>query len=143
MTRRRVVLGVVAAVILIALPLLASSCARAREAADAASQEFRMRISRGEYDEIVRSAAPEFQAATTVGDFAKGMESLKERLGAWQFSEEPVWKVLAGFRAQTVTLIYHSHFERGAATEEFVWRVRQGRPILAGYHVNSAAQVAR
>ena len=102
-----------------------------------------MRISRGEYDEIVRSAAPEFQAATTVVDFAKGMESLKERLGAWQFSEEPVWKVLAGFRAQTVTLIYNSHFERGAATEEFVWRVRQGRPILAGYHVNSAAQVAR
>ena len=143
MTRRRKILLVVAAVIVVVIPLIASSCARAREAADAASLEFRMRISRGAYDEIVRSADPEFQTATTASDFAKAMESLKERLGAWQSSEEPAWKVLAGTRAQTVTLIYNSHFERGTATEEFVWRVRQGRPSLAGYHVKSSAQIAQ
>jgi len=143
MTRRRKALGVVAAVIVVAIPLIASSCARAREAADAASLEFRMRISRSAYDEIVESAAPEFQAATTASDFAKAMESLKERLGAWQSSEEPAWKVLAGIRAQTVTLVYNSHFERGTATEEFVWRMRQGRPALAGYHVKSSAQIAQ
>jgi hypothetical protein len=143
MTRRRMALGVVAAVIVVAIPLLASSCASAREVADAASLEFRMRISRSAYDEIVRSAAPEFQAATTASDFAKTMESLKERLGAWQSSEEPAWKVLAGISAQTVTLVYNSHFERGTATEEFVWRVRQGRSALAGYHVKSSAQIAQ
>ena len=142
-TRKRMVLLAVTAVIVVAIPLIASSCDRAREAADSASLEFRMRISRGAYGEIVRSAAPEFQAATTAPDFAKTMESLKERLGAWQSSEEPAWKVLAGISGQTVTVIYNSRFERGTATEEFVWRVRQGRPALAGYHVKSSAQIAQ
>jgi len=40
-------------------------------------------------------------------------------------------------------LVYDSRFERGRATEEFVWRVRQGRPQLAGYHVKSYALVAQ
>ena len=137
------VLGVAAAVIVVTIPFVATSCARAREAADAASQEFRMRIARGEYDEIVRAATPEFQTATTAVDFAKAMEDVKQRLGAWQSSDEPAWKVLAGIRAQTVTLVYNSHFERGTVIEEFVWRVRQGRPALAGYHVKSSAQVAQ
>ena len=139
MTRRRKVLGVVAAVVVVAIPLIASSCGRAREAAEAASQEFRTRITRGAYGEIVRSATPEFQHVTTEVDFAAAMEGVKARLGVWQSSEEPTWKVLAGTGGQTVTLVYNSQFERGTATEEFVWRVRQGRPQLAGYHVKSHA----
>jgi hypothetical protein len=137
------VLGVVAAVIVVAIPLVASSCARAREAADAASQEFRMRMTSGAYGEIVRGATPEFRKATTELDFAKAMDGVKERLGAWQSSEAPTWKVFAGTSGQTVTLVYNSHFERGMATEEFVWRVQKGRPALAGYHVKSSALAAQ
>jgi len=143
MTRQRMVLGVVAAVIVVAIPLVASSCARAREAAEAASGEFRMRMTSGAYGEIVRTATPEFRTTTTELDFAQAMESVKERLGVWQSSEQPTWKVLAGPTGQTVTLVYNSHFERGTATEEFVWRVRQGRPALAGYHVKSSALEAQ
>ena len=143
MTRPRLVLAVVAAVIVVAIPLVASSCARAREAAEAASQEFRMRMTSGAYGEIVRAATPEFQNATTEAEFAKAMEGVKARLGVWQSSEAPTWKVFAGTSGQTVTLVYNSHFERGTATEEFVWRVQQGRPALAGYHVKSSARVAQ
>ena len=137
------VLLVVAAIIVVAIPLIASSCARARDAAEAASQEFRTRMSSGAYGEIVRSAAPEFRNATTELDFAKAMESVTTRLGAWRSSEEPTWKVYASPSGQTVTLVYTSHFERGTATEEFVWRVQQGRSALAGYHVKSPALIAR
>ena len=137
------VLGIVAAGIVVAIPLVASSCARAREAADAASQEFRMRITSGAYGEIVRAATPEFRNATTELEFAKAMDALKEGLGAWQSSEAPTWKVFAGASGQTVTLVYNSRFERGMATEEFVWRVQKGRPALAGYHVKSSAHSAQ
>ena len=57
------------------------------------------------------------------------MEGVKERLGVWQSSDEPTWKVFAGTSGQTVTLVYTSHFERGTATEEFVWRVQRGRLV--------------
>lgn len=137
------VLGVVAAVIVVTIPFLASSCERAREAAERASQELRMRIAGGAYGEIIRSATPEFQRVTTELEFAKAMDSVKERLGAWQSSEAPTWKVFAGPTGQTVTLVYSSYFERGTATEEFVWRVERGRPALAGYHVKSSALVAQ
>jgi len=143
MSRRRLIMGVVAAVLVVAIPIVATSCERARDAAEVASQEFRMRLARGAYAEIVQSATPEFRSSTTESAFAKAMEDVKERLGGWQSSEEPTWRVLAGTRGQTVTLVYDSRFERGKAIEEFVWRVERGRPILGGYHVKSYAAVAQ
>ena len=137
------VLGVVAAVIVVAIPLVARSCERARDAAEAASLEFRMRMARGAYGEIFQSATLEFRSSTTELDFAKAMEGVKERLGVWQWSGEPIWKVFAGTSGQTVTLVYSSHFERGTATEDFVWRVQHGQPALAGYHVTSSTLVAQ
>jgi hypothetical protein len=136
-TRSRIVLGAVAAIIVVTIPLVASSCATARDAAEAASREFRARMAGAAYGEIVRSATPAFQKTTTEADFSKAMAAVRERLGVWQSSEEPTWKVFAGFSGQTVTLVYNSYFERGTATEEFVWRVQKGRPALDGYHVKS------
>lgn len=132
--------GTVAALIVVAIPFVASSCERARDAAEGASQEFRMRMARGAYGEIVQSATPDFRSSTKEPDFAKAMEGVKERFGVWQSSDEPTWKVFAGTSGQTVTLVYTSHFERGTATEEFVWRVQRGRPALAGYHVKSSTK---
>ena len=141
--KRRIVLGVAGVIFIVVIPLVAMSCSRAREAAEAASQEFRARITSGAYREIIQSAAPEFQNATTELAFATAMEGVKQRLGPWQSSEVPTWKVFAGTSGPTVTLTYNSHFERGTAIEEFVWRVQQGRPALAGYHVKSSALVAQ
>ena len=141
--KRRIFLGVVGVIFIVGIPLVAMSCSRAREAAEAASQEFRSRMTSGAYKEIIQAAGPEFQTSTTELDFTKAMEGVKQRLGRWQSSEAPTWKVFAGTSGQTVTLVYNSHFERGAAIEEFVWRVQRGRPALAGYHVKSSALVAQ
>ena len=141
--RRRIFLGVAGVIFIVVIPLVAMSCSRTREAAEAASQEFRARMTSGAYIEIIQSAAPEFQNATTELDFGKAMEGVKQRLGRWQSSEAPTWRVFVGISGQTVTLVYNSHFERGVAIEEFVWRVQQGRPALAGYHVKSSALVAQ
>jgi hypothetical protein len=142
-TRSRIVLGAVAAIIVVTIPLIASSCATARDAAEAATREFRARMAGRSYGEIVKSATPAFQKATTEADFSNAMTAVRERLGVWQSSEEPTWKVFAGVSAQTVTLVYSSYFERGTATEEFVWRVQAGRPALDGYHVKSSKLVAQ
>jgi len=142
-TRSRIVLGAVAAIIVVTIPLVASSCSTARDAAEAATREFRVRMAAEAYGEIVRSATPALQKATTEIDFSNAMVAVRERLGVWQSSDEPTWKVFAGIRGQTVTLVYNSYFERGTATEEFVWRVQEGRPALDGYHVKSARLVAR
>ncbi len=71
------------------------------------------------------------------------MQGLSRKLGAWQSSKEPAWKVFVGTSGRTVTLQYGSQFERAPATEEFVWRVgSEGTPVLLGYNVSSRALVA-
>jgi hypothetical protein len=139
MTKKRLGFGAVAVSIVLLIPLAANSCAAARDSAEVATDQFRMRLGRAAYGEIVQSAAPEFRRATTEQEFGKAMDGVKEQLGVWQWSEAPAWRVLAGWTMRTVTLVYTSHFERGTATEEFVWRVEKGVPALAGYHVKSAA----
>ena len=137
------VFGTVAAVIIVAIPLAARSCEQARDTAVEATQEFRTRIGSRAYDTIVGAAAPEFQKSAAEGDFAKAMDAIRERLGLWQSSETPTSQVFASTSGPTVTLVYMSHFERGTATEEFVWRIRGGKPALAGYRVKSSALAAR
>lgn len=136
--RRKILLGVAGAIFVVIIPLVAMSCATARETAELASQEFHSRITARAYGAIVQAAAPEFQGTTTEAAFAGGMEVLHQQLGAWQSSEAPTWHVFGGLSERTVTLVYNSHFEHGAATEEFVWRIRHGQPLLAGYHVKTA-----
>ena len=140
--QRRIGLGVAGGIFVVIIPLLAMSCSRARDVAESASQQFRVQMTSGAYHEIMQSAASDFQNATSELDFAKAMDGVKQRLGAWQSAEAPAAKVFPGTGGQTVTLVYTSHFERGIAVEEFVWRIERGRPALAGYRVKTAGVVA-
>jgi hypothetical protein len=115
---------------------------KARQAAEAATTEFRAQCSRSAFDEIYAASAPELWTAATKDDFLKLMNAVKRKLGAWQSSTPTGWKMMAGTKGRTVTLGFQSAFEKGAATEEFIWRVKDGKAALAGYHINSLALLA-
>jgi hypothetical protein len=121
----------------LALSVLADGCAKSRETAEMGTQAFRRRAANGEFTSIYREAALEFQKSTTEADFAKLMDGIGRKLGAWQSSKPPAWKVFSGMGGRTVTFGYASQFEKGPANEEFIWRIQGGRAILAGYHINS------
>ena len=40
-------------------------------------------------------------------------------------------------------LTYQSQFAKGAASEQFVWRMENGGAALLGYHVNSPLLMAQ
>jgi hypothetical protein len=119
------------------MSVLADGCAKSREAAETGTQAFRRRAANGEFSGIFREAAPEFQKSTTEADFANLMEGIGRKLGAWQSSKPPAWKVFSGTGGRTVTFGYASQFEKGPANEEFIWRIQGDRAILVGYHINS------
>jgi len=121
----------------LALSVLAEGCTKSRETAEAGTQTFRRRAANSEFTSIYRAAAPEFQQSTTEAAFAKLMEGIGRRLGAWQSSKPPAWKVFSGTGGRTVTFGYASQFEKGPANEEFIWRIQGDRAILVGYHINS------
>ena len=123
----------------VVLSLLGGCSAKARQAAEAATRDFRAQYARGAFAGVYKGAAPDLHSAVTEGDFVKLLEGVNRKLGAWQSSKSPGWRVFTGTGGQTVTLRYESEFEKGAATEEFLWRIQGGGASLVGYHVNSPA----
>jgi hypothetical protein len=126
----------------VALSLLGHGCGKSRETAETGTQTFRKRAARGEFASIYGEAAPEFKKSATDVQFAKLMEGIGRKLGAWQSSNTPAWRVFSGTGGRTVTLRYASQFQNGGANEEFIWRIQGDRAILVAYHINSPSFLA-
>jgi hypothetical protein len=121
----------------IAIASLVGCGAKSREAAQAATEKFRTRVIRGAYAEIYRQTTPEFRASATEEQFEKAMKAIDKKLGRFQSAPPPGWRVNVGTGGKTVFLVYKSQFEKGGATEEFVWKPADAEPKLTGYHINS------
>jgi hypothetical protein len=121
----------------LAIACLVGCGGKSREAAQAATEKFRARVMVGEYAQIYAQAEPEFRASATEEQFEKLMKAVDRKLGRWQAAGEPAWRVNIGTGGRTVLLGYKSEFEKGSASEEFVWRVKDPAPTLVGYHINS------
>jgi hypothetical protein len=126
----------------LAIGLLVGCGGKSREAAQAATEKFRARVMVGEYAQIYGQAEPEFRASATEAQFEKLMKAVERKLGRWQAAAEPAWRVNIGTGGRTVFLGYKSEFEKGSASEEFIWRVKDPAPTLVGYHINSPAFLA-
>jgi hypothetical protein len=136
--KRTMHLGIVATLI----SLLVGGCAESRGAAEAGTREFRVRCARAEFSRIYKEAAPEFRNKVAEADFTKLLEAVREKLGTWQSSKPPAWTAFSGTGGRRMTLKYDSQVEKGAAVEEFVWRIQDGRGILLGYQINSPVFLA-
>jgi hypothetical protein len=120
----------------IASALLVAACGGTGEAKHGVA-EFRSRAAQKSYGEIYRTAGAELRKGATEEQFERFMTTLDRRLGTWQSAAEPAWNVTRGTGGHLVRLTYQSQFAKGAASEQFVWRMENGGPALLGYHVNS------
>ncbi len=125
------------------LLLLMGGCGNSRKIAEAGTREFRQRTASGQFAAIYEEAAPELRKATSEANWMKLMAMIRLKLGAWQSSQAPAWRASIGTAGRTVSLGYSSKFEKGDAREELLWRIKDGHPILLGYHVNSQVFLAK
>ena len=126
----------------IASALLVAACGGTDEAKHGVA-EFRSRVAQTSYGEIYRTAGAELRQGATEEQFERFMTTLDRRLGAWQSAAEPAWNVTRGTGGHLVRLTYPSQFAKGAASEQFVWRLETGGPALLGSHVNSPLLMAQ
>jgi hypothetical protein len=126
----------------IASALLVAACGGTDEAKHGVA-EFRSRAAQKSYGEIYRTAGAELRQTATEEQFERFMTTLDRRLGTWQSAAEPAWNVTRGTGGHLVRLTYQSQFAKGAASEQFVWRMQTGGPALLGYHVNSPLLIAQ
>jgi hypothetical protein len=125
--------------LLTALSLALAGCSAGQDkaAAEAGVQSFREMLGAGRYAEIYRAAGHEFRQTGSEESAVRFLQSVRERLGAVRSANQTGWRVNYGNGGSVTVLNYATEFERGRGTEEFVYRVDGGQPVLIGYHVNS------
>jgi hypothetical protein len=69
------------------------------------------------------------------------LAAVDRKLGAVKDAEKNGWNVNFQTSGTFVTLGFKTQFEHGRGVETFVYRIADGRALLAGYHINSNALI--
>jgi len=127
-------------VFLIAALLLAiSSCSftKGKGLGEAAVAQFHEQYNSGQFYEIYNQADEDFKKSGTEANFVEMLEALRRKLGTVKQSTQTGWNVNATPMGTMVTLGYAVEFSEGKGTEQFVFRVSDGKALLYNYNVNS------
>ena len=120
------------------LPLLAACGASEKVAAAEQGVEDFRRLSAGKrWGEIYDGASPELKQQATRDDFVAMLRDIDTKLGAVTNGRRVGYNVNIGSGGSLVAMSYETAFERGKATEEFVYLVRDDKAALAGYSVKA------
>jgi Protein of unknown function (DUF3887) len=107
--------------------------------AEDAISSFHADLNAGNFDTIYDRSASDMKAATSKDKFAKILNAVHSKLGLFKSGKSDGWNDNVTTGGHFVTISYQASYERGAAAENFVYRVEGPQAVLAGYHINSDA----
>ena len=108
-------------------------------AAENAISSFHSDLNAGNFDKIYDGASSELKAAATKEKFSQILNAVHSKLGTFKSGKSTGWNDNVTTSGHFVTISYEATYEKGAAAEDFVYRVIGDRAALVGYHVNSDA----
>lgn len=89
------------------------------------------------------AAAPAFQKEISLETWNELHAMLHEKLGAWKSGDQTGVNVATDNGHETLKISFSSKFEKGEATEEFVFDYNGEKPLLLGYNVKSSALIEK
>jgi len=126
------------AILLIAAAALAGcSMGQDMTVTDSAVADFHAKLNAGQFKVITDAAGPEIKNGS--GDFTNLLEKLHTKLGTFRSTARQGFNDNINNGDHTFTATYASVYSSGPATENFLYRLNSGKPVLIGYHVESAA----
>jgi hypothetical protein len=129
--------------LLLAPFLILAGCSTGAEvpAAERAAASFHAQLDSGRFTAIYAESSDEMKRTTSPQDLVRLLEAVHARLGRFRGGRTASWNDSRTSAGRFITLDYAASYERGAAEENFVFRIDDGRAALAGYHVDSKALV--
>lgn len=103
--------------------------------------KFHAALDASKFESLYDDGAQDLKAAATKQDFVRLIDAVHRKLGNVVKSEKTSWNVNYDTSGTFVTLVYATDFARGPATAQFVYRLENNHPLLAGYHINSNALI--
>jgi hypothetical protein len=110
-------------------------------AAERGVAAFHAALDSGRYGAIYAASSDEMKRPTSAEDLTRLLAAVHGRLGRLRAGSTRSWNDSRTTSGRFVTIDYAATYERGAAEENFVFRIDDGRAALAGYHVDSRALV--
>jgi hypothetical protein len=126
---------------LLAAALAVTGCSMGQDltTSDKAVADFHAKLNAGKFKAITDAAGPEMKSGNT--DFAALVEAIHTKLGTFKSTSRQGFNDNYNNGDHLLTATYASVYSSGPATENFVYRLNSGKPVLIGYHVESAALV--
>lgn len=124
-----------------ALALSACSLGKDIPAAAAAATHFHQQLDAGKFAETWQDAAPDLRGATPRDKWLALLDAVHRKLGKFRSAKTVGTNDNINTSAHFIVLNQQAQYEHGAAQEEFVFRITDGKAALAGYHVNSDALI--
>jgi hypothetical protein len=103
---------------------------------DSAVADFHAKLNGGQFKAIADASGPEIKNGST--DFGGLIEAIHTKLGTFKSTTRSGFNDNINNGDHTFTTSYASVYSSGPATENFVYRLNSGKPVLIGYHVESA-----
>jgi hypothetical protein len=126
-----------------AVTLAGCSMSADTKLAEKAVPRFHEMLDAGQFEAIYEAASEDLRKATRQDSFVALLEAIHRKLGATKSSAERTWNVNYHTSGTFVTLEYSTAYAEGDAAEQFVYRLQDGKALLAGYHINSNALILK
>ena len=110
-----------------------------QKTAERAVEVFLSRLSNERYEEIYDDTAEEFRKTAAKSDSIAVMKRTHQQFGAYVRASRTDAKVMMAVPRQ-VWLAYKTTYEKGDATEEFLWMVNFEQVKLASYRVSPSCE---
>ncbi|HVO38199.1 MAG TPA: DUF4019 domain-containing protein [Spirochaetia bacterium] len=121
---------------LVLCSLLAASCGfrHSRIVAEQAVKDFHGMLDRRQYEAIYNAGDDSLRTTMTKADFVQYLQGVRDRLGTVIRADSRGFQLnsIAG-QGTRVALSVETEFERGTATERFIWRIDDDRALLVLY----------
>jgi hypothetical protein len=126
-----------AAYLFIACLLVISACSISDKTklADSAVSEFHDAFNAEQFEAIYEGAGKELKALAKRKEFLTLLKDIHSQLGQAGESKRVSWRVNYQTGGTTITTAYETKFTDGAAVEQFVFKVKDDKPLLVGYHI--------
>jgi hypothetical protein len=123
--------------VVLASSLAACSVGSDRTAAEQGVADVHKAFSAGQFATVYDASAPDMKTSISREDFVNMFGGIYARTGPYQSGKTTDWKANYNTDGSYVVLNHDAQFRNAKGQEEFVFRVKDGKAVLAGYHVKT------
>jgi len=119
------------------------ACSPTQDIAAATPQitTFHQQLDAENYDAIFQNADPLLKSGTPESTLVQFLTAVHRKLGPFKSGSSAGWNDNIATQGHFLTITYAAKYERGDATETFVYRVDSNPAKLVAYHINSNALI--